>query len=222
MSDTPREWRRKGWSFLTGDVDWAEYGGTWVKATGEPGEFALVVFENMAEWGDGASGYNAEVRLVNIITVRPSALSEAIRSCWDQAGWEDIPKESRVLAAVEALHGYGSSARLDTITGPSHPERVRAACFRAAEEMIGDRGGIDSKLGEPCNLIGTTWREAMNGDGLAGLRRRADAILAGEEVEDDPGADLLLHCYAAAQGKTIGGQTEDRLVQAGAKIRGTE
>ena len=72
-----------GWKFLTDDVNWESYGGTWCKPAPD-GSWFLLRFENKAEWGDGASGYHCEVLQIDLREIGAAELQSALGCC----GWE--------------------------------------------------------------------------------------------------------------------------------------
>jgi hypothetical protein len=72
----------EGWKFLTGDVCWEDHGGVWYKQA-VAGPYWLLRYENMAEWGDGASGAYVQTSCIDLREVPP----EAIRSALGSYGW---------------------------------------------------------------------------------------------------------------------------------------
>jgi hypothetical protein len=189
----------KGWTDIGSDVDWAGYHGLWTRQAPD-GTWFVIRFTNMFDaCGEGAcrrdgwAEYYAETCSVNL-----SELSdEQIRRALDSVGYDEIehgpPSD---LVKVEALVGYGACAPLESFSGESYPERVRAKARRAAEAMIADAAAHEAALERPVNKIGTTAREYMHGDLNAALFR----YQSGAEPAD-PAKDLVLklHGFPARQ-----------------------
>ena len=70
MSDTPKCWEKRGWKFMTGDVNWEDYGGTWGKNVCRQRQWVFVVMTNMEDAcgreHDPAQKYLAEICYVDL------------------------------------------------------------------------------------------------------------------------------------------------------------
>lgn len=224
---------RMGWKWLTGDMSWEDYGGTWYKPSLHKAlTYFLLRFENMEEWGDGAKGYSCEVLLVNLVDLDHVELTSALKSCgWRMdkmnggiyitndyngdivASGNDVP-----LAMLSACVGYGCFAVLDGCTG-THPMHVRAEARRCAETYIKDTAALEAELDRPANRISSTKRDCARGDSLAGLHRAAEAVISGDESSMSPQMSLMLRMYGAAEGHTLGGEVLTDLALAGKLLK---
>lgn len=148
---------KRRWRDLGSDVDWVENGGMWGRRV-SPGVWLIVRFENQADWGDGASGYYAEVKYVNLHTLTPETRASVKRSC-------DIPDEADGDEAwwVSACVDHGAAAPLWSTDGTRYAARVREAAIRQADEYRRDPSLLDGALDNEVNKVGTTAREYGQG-----------------------------------------------------------
>jgi hypothetical protein len=216
----------KDWMFLTGDVNWEDYGAKWCRKDAS-GVWWVLDFSNKEEWGDGARGYYCEVKRLDLAEVVISEMHSALASCgWtiDPAGPAIVNDYDGIVIAsglddmepvlVESLVSYGVSAPMGSEEG-THPTHVRAAARRLADELMADEKRAEAALAKPVNKIGSTARDFGRGDSLAGLRRVSEKLLRGEDVEVDTSMSLMLRMYAASNGQTLGGAKEAGLAAAG-------
>jgi hypothetical protein len=224
--------KMKDWMFLTGDVNWEDYGAKWCRKDAS-GVWWVLDFSNKEEWGNGARGYYCEVKRLDLAEVHPTEIKSALRSC----GWRIDPSRPAIVneydghnvhgnyviaegldnmepVLVECLVGYGVSAPMGSEEG-THPTHVRAAARRLADELMADEKRAEAALAKPVNKIGSTARDFGRGDSLAGLRRVSEKLLRGEDVEVDTSMSLMLRMYAASNGQTLGGVKEAGLAAAG-------
>ena len=88
MNDsTPKKWAAKGWQFVTGDLNWEDYGATWAKDCGK-GVWMFVVFMDLRDcMGEqeleesGIQPKNAAVKMVSLGDVPTKELAAAMKSC---------------------------------------------------------------------------------------------------------------------------------------------
>jgi len=228
------EGMRTGWKFLTGDVNWEDYGGKWAKKAWD-NSWWILRFENCEEWGDGATGYSCDIQRIDLLEVPGDTLVSALSSC----GWAYSQEEQGIvcshsddvvvkftdkhfeLVLIDCLSGYGCYAPMGSVTGESYPDLVRAAGHNAADEMMADSVATARALAKPANALGATAADFGCGDPLAGLRNMAAALLCGELLPTDlePQEALVLQMYNASGGKTLGGAVESELAAAGAALR---
>ncbi len=179
-----------GWTFLTGDINWEDYGAKWAKKAAD-GTWFVVSFTN---WEDavgerefaegGHDKYIAEV-----LQVAPAELSEKqIRSALNSSGIDlaEIEPEHRELALLDAIVGCGTYAPIESFEG-KRADSVRAAARRAADNLMRSPELLEAALDKPVNKIGTTAREFRSGDVMAGLTRYSF-----REGEKDPVKDVML------------------------------
>jgi hypothetical protein len=157
--------------FLTGDVNWMDYGGKWVSNKLNNGEFDYWLVIELINMDDacGRDNKGQPKYCVELCAVSPSQAGEnlnaAIRSC----GYAPEDNNGKImevtpLMAVEMLHSYGTSGHLWSSQGNNAHRLLREARSEA-------RGSIDGLLEKTVNKIGTTALEAMQGNLLGGLSR---------------------------------------------------
>lgn len=191
MSTMPKAW--KGWVDLCSDVNWADYHGMWGKK-GPDGAWYVLRFTNMEdacgerEAKEMGIRYECSVLRVDLRTV-PIEKQQTVLESFVQTDWN---AEAREQAIVYGLVADGCAAPLTEESAWSHPERVRAAAWRAAEILMNDYDSRERLLDRPVNAIGTTAREFGTGDIMAGLRRYADG-----NGEGDSKKDLMLRLQTA-------------------------
>lgn len=189
--------KMKDWTFLTGDIGWEDYGATWLRKLRD-GVYILLRFENMEEWGDGATGYYCDVLQVDLNTLPEKELQSALVCCG--INLEEVDPEYWELAKVEACVGYGCYAPLDSTSGDSYPLRVRAKARRIADTYFEDRVLLEERLDRPVNAIGSSAREFGAGNVTAGLERYAqDVQTTGEASDQTKNLMLKLHGVGVEQ-----------------------
>ena len=130
--------KMKDWKFLTGDMNWSDYGGTWYLKVDDI--YWLLRFENKQEWGDGATGYYCQVLRVDI----ESILADS-----------DGDTGMAELMLVGSLVEYGVYSPMGA-SESNYPDRARAQARRSADALISDVAQCAVKLSEPANAIGAT------------------------------------------------------------------
>lgn len=103
-------------SFLTGDINWQAYGGSWVSKKLNNGEFDYWLVIRLINWED-ATGEKPEGNTYNVelLSVSPSeAGPENLKRAFEYCGMEQKSPEmlSNPLVQVEALVSYGVCAHL--------------------------------------------------------------------------------------------------------------
>lgn len=204
--------KMRDWTFLTGDVDWQDYGAIWCRKIGRV--WWVLRFENMEEWGDGAKGYHCEVLRVSNVP------DEAKKSALDTVGLSmeefkelcDEDPKCAELTMLDALVCYGTYSPMSSCES-NYPDRARAQARREADEFIADDKACQKALRRPINKIGTTASEMGQGNILAGLERSATKVMSGEPVSQEN--SILLKMYGATNGQTLGGKCEVKLAVAG-------
>lgn len=219
-STLPKSW--KDWIDIGSDVNWEDYGGLWAKRSPEHsyGVWYILQFMNMIDaCGEKEAEeigyvYKCEVSMVNLTVVDGKTLVDAASEFLD---YPDMDARSKELALVYSLASGGTRAILHTETGKTNPSKVRRLAYLEAERLMRDDSRREEKLDQPYNAIGTTNREVMGGDILAGLRRSAEDVMLGKSV--DPKASLMLRMYGATGGQTLGGTVETDLAVAGLMLK---
>lgn len=157
--------------FLTGDVNWLEYGAKWVSPKLNNGEFdywIVMEFTNMDE-ACGRDNAGQPKYDVSLSAVSPhQAGEENIRRAYDSCGLTDEQRETATsLALVECLHSYGVSALLWQSSGNNAHKLLREARHQATCAS----GLFGFYMDGAKNRIGTTGWEAIKGDLNSALAR---------------------------------------------------
>jgi hypothetical protein len=189
--------------FLTGDVNWEDYGGKWYRQTSPSTYLVMSIFcweEETGELGPEESTHNVELSEVDLSD--EESLTEALRS----SGWEiedgkvvnsyDGSEVGGELAMVEAMHGYGCKAPLGNWNGSDIKRLMTKAGKKAA--LLDDPEEYEDALNRPVNAIGSTAREFQRGEMVAPILRGIS--------EGNQSADLMLKMYVKAGGQTLGGK----------------
>ena len=164
---------RLKWKFLTGDLHWQTYGGTFVSKQLHNGDWAYwLVMEVMImeDQRDSDFKYCVELRAVSPEAAEGVPLFDAMRCCGINASttWFKDP-----LCLVEVLNSYGTHAHLGEWTGNNLKKLMKEAKDRAAELSIMFGFAMDCSK----NKIGT--------DGWDMIRGRVWGKLRDDENNDD-------------------------------------
>lgn len=157
-------------TFLTGDVNWLQYGAKWVSPKQNNGDFdywLVIEFNNMDEAcgrdNKGQPRYN-----VSLSAVSPAQAGQKnLDSAFECSGVPEGDCRSNPIVQVECLHGYGIHAHLWQSSGSNAHSLLREARkqARAASSLFG------FYMDGPKNKIGTTGWEAIKGDLDSALAR---------------------------------------------------
>lgn len=156
-------------SFLTGDVNWLEYGAKWISQELDSGEFAywlVMELTNMDE-ACGRDNKGQPKYYVCVSAVSPQEAGEEGRAkALDSFGAEEDEVCQEML--VEALHSYGISSPVWQGNGNNSKLLMREA-KRQAQQCGVER--FAESMGKTVNLIGSTGMEFLRGDITGGLAR---------------------------------------------------
>ncbi len=157
----------RGFRFLTGDVNYLDYGGKWIRRVSET-RYHVIELTNWEDaiFRDAEGGPTYCVDLSEIDITSP-VLRDARRSM-------DVDSEDpNPLALVEALHGYGAKAPLFQEDGNNFRTLFRAAVRES--KALDDPSAREAAMARPVNKIGSTAAEFAAGDiNSAILRGLAD------------------------------------------------
>lgn len=160
--------------FLTGDVNWRQYGGKWIGKRQNNGEFDYWLVIEFINWEEATGERNGHHRYwVGLSAVSPQEagpvhLGQALAG-WSQEG--DSPEQEALLpdvVKVEALSDYGVSALLWQETG----NNARKLLTQARQQALGAAHLFGFYMDGPQNRIGSTGWDLIRGDIDAGLRRQ--------------------------------------------------
>lgn len=149
--------------FLTGDVNWMEYGGKWISNKQNNGDFdywLVMEFINMDEAcgrdNKGQPRYHVELSAVSPDQAGPENLKKAFECC----GWTEEHQQNPIIQ-VEALSSYGVVAVVWSQAG-SNAHKLLKEGRKAAQFQGSMLFGFS--MDAPKNKIGTTGWEALRGD----------------------------------------------------------
>lgn len=145
--------------FLTGDINFTTYGGSWVSRAFNNGEFdyyLVIELRNCREDSGKETGATYEVSLS---VVSPDRAGEHLAEAFESGG---LPEELRgnKYVEVEALYTYGISVRVWHGEGNNWRKLVTAAHRQA----LFVNSFLGFYLDEPVNRIGNTGWDFLAGD----------------------------------------------------------
>jgi hypothetical protein len=158
--------------FLTGDVNWLQYGGSWVSQRLNNGEFDYWIVIRLINWED-ACGANApkETYNVELLSVSPSEAGEenlaSAFSCCGLDGPEQASLRENPLVQVECLVSYGVYANLWQANGNNAHKLLKEARHQA----ICAAGLYGFYMDRTQNRIGSTGWEFQRGDLQSAMTR---------------------------------------------------
>lgn len=171
--------------FLTGDVNWVDYGGKFWRKVGA-GRYHIIELVNWVdacgehEAAEVGSTYNVCLSEVDVLAASDEQKTSAARS-W---GWtlEDVreqqtgeawgmtsPMENPDLMWAEILHSYGARAPLWQENGNNYQKLMRAA--RLESRDLDDPKTHEAAMNRPVNRLGSTAREFMQNDTASAMVR---------------------------------------------------
>ena len=169
-------------TFLTGDMNWADYGAKWISQKFNNGEFDWWFVREIHRWGEHEEPETGKYN-VSLSVVAPSQISEDERrgilsSCGHEEGkaWDEYTPEQ----LVDIAHSYGTKANVFDANGNNYSKLFKDAAKAAMEcEFF-----FGFKMDAPQNLIGSTGWDFLKGDSLAGLRRYQESGETGDTAKD--------------------------------------
>jgi len=155
--------------FLTGDVNWLQYGAKWISPKLNNGEFDYWLVLELFNMDEACGRDNESQPTYNVClsVVSPSeAGSDKLASAFECCGLAEEHQNNPVVQ-VECLHSYGVSTPLWQANGNNAHKLLRQAKHEAqlANMLFG------FYMDKAVNRIGTTGWEAIKGDLTAGLAR---------------------------------------------------
>ena len=162
----------KHFKWLTGDVDYLNYGGKWYRKVADT---RYHVIELINYW-DATGEKDMDKYYVSLseVDLESPQLKEAIRSCGD----EEYDSE---LMRVDSLASYGAKAPLGNWSGGNANKLLSEA--KQESRSLDDPEAYETAMSRPVNALGSTAREYANGDFNS-------AIMRGIARQDKP-AELM-------------------------------
>lgn len=159
-------------TFLTGDVNWQEYGGKFISAKQNNGEFDYWLVMDVLNWQDAVGEREAKEvgakYCVSLYSVSPSeAGTESLKSAFDCCGMDSEELRANPLVQVECLVSYGTYAQLWSENGNNINKLMKQA--REQAKLSSMLYGF--MMDKPANRIGTSNWDMQRGNIMAGLNR---------------------------------------------------
>jgi hypothetical protein len=164
----------KGWTELSGDINWEDYGGKWCYRDPNNRQHFYVIdhvnlIDAMGERDVEAGGFDTHVSTVYLVDLGdtdPETVKSAMECCGlDFDDWMNPPTvEERELAIVDCLVGYGAAAPMGEESHPHRADVARANARRMVEAIVSNPARREGLLDRPVNRIGSTAREYARGD----------------------------------------------------------
>lgn len=158
---------RPRFKFLTGDVNWLQYGGKWISGKLTNGEFAYWLVLELVNMWDATGDEKQDKYVVELSAVSPEQAGESgLKQAFDSCGVPDESKQD-ALCQVEALHSYGIKANLVSRSGGNAHKLLR----EVKREAMAVEGLFGFYMDRPENRIGSTGWEFIKGDLNSALAR---------------------------------------------------
>ena len=157
--------------FLTGDVNWLNYGGKWISQKLSDGKFNYFLVIELINWEDACGELsNGNKYNVSLAIVSPESVGEEkINKAKESMGLDS--KELDEKTTVEILHSYGLKADIWGENGNNAHKLINLAKKEAnSVELM-----VDVYLDKQLNKIGSTAREIMVGDYSGGIQRTIES-----------------------------------------------
>ena len=147
--------------FLTGDVNWVDYGGKFISKKLNNGDFdywLVLDFINMHE----ATGEETQDKyVVQILSVSPQeAGEEHVKSAFRCIGFDKEPKDTSDIERVLALSEYGIYATIWSSSGNNASKLIR----EAHKQILPITSLYGFYMDKRENLIGNTGWDFIKGD----------------------------------------------------------
>lgn len=150
------------WNFLTGDVNYLLYGGSWYRKITKT-VYHVIDLVNLKDSGvEVGYTYAVELREIDINNIH---LKDALNCC----GWY-IRKEISDINKVEALSTYGTFFPMGSWSGNNSRDLIRSAKLES-EKIVTSKTYHSEKLLRPVNRLGMTAYEYGVGDMESAIQR---------------------------------------------------
>ncbi len=171
--------------FLTGDVNWLDYGGKWISQRFNNGEFDwwfVLTLDNVEDRvGEREAKEVGAKYWVTVAVVAPEEFSDkegAVEGMGDEYTWDKLTPEMK----VELVEQYAGGAQVFHAAGNNYKKLFKEARQKATESEFLFGFAMDRAM----NAIGSTGWDFLKGDITAGLRRYAES-----GKSDDPKMNLM-------------------------------
>lgn len=149
-------------TFLTGDVNWLDYGGKWISQVLNNGEFDFWLVRELVNMEDACGNTSNGKYLCTLSVVSPSEFKDfdaAFRSC----GWEDMtPENLSDKDKVEIIHSYSGGSQEWSDYGSNY-KKLFQQCKEEAEQILMLFGFY---LDRPHNGLGDSGWDRLKGTSI--------------------------------------------------------
>ena len=155
---------------LTGDLNWAVYGGKFISQKLNNGDFDYWLVIEVLNWQEATGETNQGTYNVSISAVAPSKVPETeMKRAFESCGNETTDATPSSETKVEVLHQYGIYASLYNQNG----NNLRKLLQEAKQEAQKINMLFGFYMDGPENKIGSTGWDLIKGDLNAALKRLA-------------------------------------------------
>ena len=196
----------KPFKWWSGDVNWVDYGGTWVRRIGGRA-FHFIEWLPEGELHTPTKWGWVQLAEVDLDKIEIDAIRDALRSCRWVLGEEGVVDDYRGdvvmpwgpdldTLVASACFGFGAKAVYEDVRTKAPNKEIREM-IRLSNEMVRDEEARAEALAKPGNALGSTREEMMRGD-------LAPAIHRGLE-SGNRAAQLMYKVYTQPGCVTLGG-----------------
>lgn len=167
-----------GFQFSTGDVNYLDYGATWIRHVGKR-EYHFVTLTNWEnscgeqEAAEIGEKYNLQLSIVDLDKIPEDKIVDALRSCGQ------VPEEANGNDAwvADYVHEYGLLAPITDVNTSNFHQTFKVLA-KESREISGSKSARRRAMDRKVNKLGSTAAEFMRGDINSGLIR---GVIKGEE-----------------------------------------
>lgn len=160
--------------FLTGDVNWLDYGGKWWSNKQEwniegQGKVAYWFILSLDNWDETMGGkHNGNSYLVSLVAIAPSLVPDrekgkALAFCGAEGLIKQVAPRHKMALLLECMASYGNSCPIQEWEG-NNAKRLLSEAKQRAKAISSSPEGIAGCFGRTVNAIGSTGLEYMAGD----------------------------------------------------------
>lgn len=161
-----RSQARVKFTFLTGDVNWSDYGGTWISPKQNNGQFDYWFVRELINWNEHESDpeftYNCKLAIVapsEFDNIQGAMSSRG----YDDEGitWDELSDRER----VDVVYSYSGGCTIWQESGNNFNKLLKQAADEATlYNFISEAGGDGAYLDRQYNAIGATGWDVLKGN----------------------------------------------------------
>jgi 5-carboxymethyl-2-hydroxymuconate isomerase len=162
---------------LGGDINFTEYGGTWISPKMNNGEFDYWLVRKLTNWHEATNDFNELKYHAAIAVVAPSQFPEdEIKSacrCLDVDNWEQLNDEQK----VEIIHSYQGGVEIATGRSNNYTKLFKEIDAEAQLSNMLFGMAMDA----PRNQLGATGWNLLQGNSWGVYKPQIDAAQAARQ-----------------------------------------